>query len=133
MRGARMPRLERHEPLLADPSARDGYWLGAASSRVELSREPGQHVRAQPADTSTVITALPWKTTQEHEARDYPARPASEARDIVGAQELFPGRGGLVHVGRESDVTGKDRRRSLRRRRQIVRTHKRPSCVIPVV
>jgi len=97
---------------------------------AQILREPTDHVRPQPADTTAVKATFAWEAAEQGETQHHPARSAGQACHVVGGEKLFPIGESLVDEWRETDAISSSRDN---RRWRIFRIHKRPSCVVPVV
>src|SRR5205807_1879396 len=99
----------------------------AAFVETRSFSDPVQHVISQPAYSSAVEALLSGESTEQHQAEQHPPRSAGQARHVVSAQELLPGREALVHpLGQRDAIRGRGRSGVLFGGK-IFRAHKRPS------
>lgn len=99
-------------------------WL-PAGQKTAVVGHPIEHVVSQPANAPAVEYALWGESAEYHQPKQSPSRSASQARDVVRAQELIPPGEPLVDPGRKRNVLG-DCRADARVRRGRGR-HKRPA------
>ena len=61
-------------------------------------------IRPQPSDATAMKPPFAWESAEHRQAQHDPTRPTRQSRDIVGGEELLPGREPLIDPGRENDV-----------------------------
>jgi len=130
---ARRATFERQASLMSTASWKERHGFGTTVLFRQVLRQPIADIALQPADAAAVETLSSRKLAKHGHAEQPPSRPASKPRDIVSAQEMFPGREALIHPSRKSNVPKRSGRGRALCRREILRAHKRPSCVVPVV
>jgi hypothetical protein len=57
-----------------------------------LAREPPLNVYAVPANRASPVPAFFWESANQRQCRKKPAVTTGKARDVVGGQDLVPGR-----------------------------------------
>ena len=94
---------------------------------LQIVRQPIQYIRPHPADPAAMKSVLPRKPAKHNHAQHDPSRSPCQACDVVGAQELLPGREALVHPLGQRDAIRRRGRGGAHVGGKIFRAHKRPS------